>query len=171
MTNNFMNNYPYNTMNTMPMTGVPAYGQMPYQQQMQIPMMQQRPNDGRVYVNGRTGADAYPMPNGVNQITLWDTDGKRFYVKGYDNNGMPRVLEDNDYIPHVQHEPAQSQPVDMSKYATKDDLKAAVTEAFQSIQFPNMSSYVTEERLNKRLSGLSVGNGGRIVSVDESNGQ
>jgi hypothetical protein len=33
-----------------------------------------------------------------------------------------------------------------------------------------MSSYVTEEYLNKRLSGLSVGNGGRIVSADESNG-
>lgn len=161
MANNFMNNYPYNTM---PMTGVPAYGQIPYQQQMQMPMMQQRPNDGRVYVNGRTGADAYPMPNGVNQITLWDTDGKRFYVKGYDNNGMPRVLEDNDYIPHVQPEAAPTQHVDMSKYATKDDIKAAVMEAFQSVQ------YVTEEHLNKRLSGLSVGNGGRIVSTDESNG-
>ena len=169
MANNFMNNYPYNTMNTMPVIGVPAYGQMPYQQQM--PMMQQRPSNGRIYVNGRTGADAYPMPNGVNQIDLWDTDGKRFYVKGYDNNGMPRVLEDNDYTPHIQQEPAQVQPVDMSKYATKDDLKAAVTEAFQSIQFPNMSSYVTEEHLNKRLSCLSVGNGGRIVSTDESNWQ
>lgn len=169
MANNFMNNYPYNTTNTMPMTGVPAYLQMPYQQQM--PMMQQRPNDGRVYVNGRTGADAYPMPNGVNQITLWDTDGKRFYVKGYDNNGMPRVLEDNDYLPHVQQETTQVPQIDMSKYATKDDIKDAVSEAFKSIQFPNMTAYVTEEYLNKRLSTLSVGNGGRIVSNDESNGK
>lgn len=163
MANNFMNNYPYNTMNTMPVTGVPAYGQMPYQPQM--PMMQQRPNDGKTYVSGRAGADAYPMPNGVNQITLWDTDAHRFYVKGYDNNGMPRVLEDWDYMPHVHQETQAAPAVDMSKYATKDDIKAAITEAFQSL-----SGYVTEEQFNKELSGLSVGNGGRIVRANESNG-
>ena len=166
MAYNFMNNYPYNT-NGIPTTAMPPYVQQP----MQMPVYQQRPSDGRVYVNGRTGADAYPMPNGVNQIILWDTDGKRFYVKGYDNNGMPRVLEDNDYIPHVQPEVPSSQPIDMSKYATREDLKSAITEALQNYKAPDMSGYVTEDRFIKELSGLSVGNGGRIVRDSESNGQ
>lgn len=63
MANNFMNNYPYNTMNTMPMTGVPAYGQIGYQQQMQMP---------------RGGSGTYPMGNGP-----WYYDdgmsGRRYY--------------------------------------------------------------------------------------------
>lgn len=124
----------------------------------------QRPSDGRTYVNGRAGADAYPIPAGVNEIILWDTEAKRYYVKGYDNNGMPRVLEDNDYAPHVEPE-RQSQPqVDLSQYATKEDIKNMISNAF------GMSTFITQQEFNKALSELSVGNGGRIVRTNESNG-
>lgn len=167
MANPYFNNYPYNTMNQMPVTGVPAYGQTPYQP---APIMQQRPSDGKTYVNGRAGADAYPMPNGVNQITLWDTESPRFYVKGYDNNGMPRVLEDNDYAPHVQQEVQGTSPIDLTPYATKDDIKKMIAEAFGSMSVPNMSTYVTKDYFDKTISGLAVGNGGRIVRSNESNG-
>lgn len=112
----------------------------------------QQSSDGRVYVNGRAGADAYPLPMGVNFMILWDTDARRFYIKGYDNNGMPRVLEDNDYGPHSEPEPAPQQNVDLSSYATKEDIKR-MRDDFDSI-----------------LSQLAVGNGGRIVRMNESNG-
>lgn len=112
----------------------------------------QQSSDGRVYVNGRAGADAYPLPMGVNFMILWDTDAHRFYVKGYDNNGMPRVLEDNDYGPHIDPEPMQQTSVDTSSFATKEDIKR-MREDFDSI-----------------LSQLAVGNGGRIVRLNESNG-
>lgn len=130
----------------------------------------QRVSDGRTYVNGRAGADAYPMPNGVNVIVLWDTEAKRFYVKGYDNNGMPRVLEDNDYSGHVEPEPAPQSTVDLSNYATREDIKNMIADAFRNISIPNMTGYVTQYDFDKALSELSVGNGGRIVRTNESNG-
>lgn len=123
--------------------------------------MMQRPSDGRTYVNGRAGADAYPIPSGVNEIILWDTEAKRFYIKGYDNNGMPRVLEDNDYSPHVEPEVNAQPQVDFSQYATKDDIKNMISNAF------GMSTFVTQQEFNKALSELSVGNGGRIVRGNE----
>lgn len=167
MANTFFNNYPYSTMNTIPAQGI-QYGQMGFQPQPQ--MMQQRYSDGKTYVSGRAGADAYPMPNGVNQITLWDTDAHRFYIKGYDNNGMPRVLEDNDYAPHVQQEAQTVPSIDLSNYATKDDIKSMISDAFSSIAMPNMSALVTKLELDKVLSELVVGNGGRIVRNNESHG-
>ena len=129
----------------------------------------QQSSDGRVYVNGRAGADAYPLPNGINLMILWDTESCRFFVKGYDNNGMPRVLEDNDFAPHIEPESAQQPSVDMSAYATKEDIKAMISQAIGNISRPNMSSYVTQKEFDKVLSELSVGNGGRIVRVNESN--
>ena len=140
-------------------TGWNGYSQIP----------QQSP-DGRVYVNGRAGADAYPIPNGMNFIVLWDTESKRFFVKGYDNNGMPRVLEDNDYGPHADPEPAVQQSVDLSAYATKDDIKQMIAQAFSNATIPSMVGYVTKDEMNKAFSELTLGNGGRIVRANESNG-
>ena len=133
-------------------------------------MYQSRPQqqivDERIYVTGRAGADAYPMPQGVNMLILWDNDADRFYIKGYDNNGRPRVLADNDFQPHVEPEPIQPN-IDLSNYPTKDDIQHMISEAFNNITLPNMSSYVTQKELNAALSNLAVGNGGRIVRNDE----
>ena len=112
----------------------------------------QQSSDGKVYVNGRAGADAYPLPMGVNYMILWDTESRRFYEKGYDNNGIPRVLTDNDYGPHVEPEPARQQNVDLSTYATKEDVQKMRND------------------FDRILSELAVGNGGRIVRMNESNG-
>lgn len=133
----------------------------------QIP---QQSSDGRVYVNGRAGADAYPLPMGVNLMVLWDTESHRFFVKGYDDNGMPRVLEDNDYTPHIDPEPVKQEKLDMSCYATKDDIKAMISEAFSNATIPSMVGYVTRKEMDDAFSELTLGNGGRIVRVNESNG-
>jgi len=137
----------------------PGYAQVP-----------QQSADGRVYVNGRAGADAYPIPQNMNVITLWDTESKRFYVKGYDNNGMPRVLEDNDYSAHVEPEKVQQSSIDTSTFATKDDIKAAISEAFSNLQIPSMAGYVTRQEFDQGLSELTLGNGGRIVRNNDANG-
>lgn len=130
----------------------------------------QQSSDGRVYVNGRAGADAYPIPNGMNFIILWDTESKRFFIKGYDNNGMPRVLEDNDYGPHIEPEPMPQQNIDFSAYATKEDIKQMIADAFSNATIPSMVGYVTKDEMNKAFSELTLGNGGRIVRTNESNG-
>lgn len=127
-------------------------------------------SNGRIYVTGRAGADAYQLPPGVNEQILWDDDSPRFYIKGYDEKGRPRVLEDNDYQGHIDSEAAQSN-IDMSMYATKDDIKTIVSENIKKIKIPNMSGYVTTEDLNRALaeflSELCVGSGGKVVRSGE----
>lgn len=61
----------------------------------QVPMQQ----DGRRYVTGRAGADAYQMQPGESEVILWDDDARRFYIKGYDEKGRPRVLETMIIVP------------------------------------------------------------------------
>ena len=131
--------------------------------------------DNRVFVTGRAGADAYQLPPGVNMQILWDDDNDRFYVKGYDESGRPRILMDKDYFDHV--EPETPVPdIDMSRYATKDDINAMITEAINNAvkevakktKAPDMKNYVTREYFDEQLAGLSVGSGGRVVRADES---
>ena len=125
-------------------------------------------NDGKIHVNGRAGADAFPLPMGMNVAILWDTESHRFFVKGYDDNGIPRVLEDNDYIPHVEPEVTQPVGIDMSAYATKEDIQAMIAEAFGNMPAPNMSGYVTKKAFEKALSELSVGAGGKVVRENDA---
>lgn len=120
------------------------------------------------YVSGRAGADAYQLPPNINRAILFDNDTNRFFIKGYDNNGRPRVLEDNDFQDHVDPEPQQVQSnIDLTPYATKKDIQNMITEALTNVQPPNMSWYVTKSDLNKALGELVVGNGGRIVRNNE----
>lgn len=119
------------------------------------------------FVHGRAGAEAYQLPPGVFRAKLWDDETNRFYVKGYDNDGRPRILDDNDFDTHIEPEPITQPQIDLSNYATKADIQAMIGEAFRNIRFPNMDGYVTQDYLNNRLSGLCVGSGGRIVSENE----
>ena len=142
-------------------------------QPQQIQQVQQ-PSDYREFVHGRAGAEAYQLKNGATMQVLWDDETDRFYIKGYDNNGRPRVLADNDFQQHIDPDPVQMPTIDLTPYATKDDLQKMIDEAFDKIQQnnstkPNLSAYVTKTDLNKILNSLSVGNGGRIVRDNESN--
>ena len=117
---------------------VPQYGN--YNQ------FQQKPQDQQyIYVHGIEGANAFQMPPGVNRITLWDENNDQFFVKGYDSNGIPRVIAWKDYHDHVaepEPTPQPQQKIDLDKYVTKDDL-------------------------NKMLSELTIGANGRIVRNNE----
>lgn len=140
-------------------------------QQPQPTMQQQQPvpADYREFVHGRAGAEAYQLKPGVTMQVLWDDETDRFYVKGYDNNGRPRVLADNDFQSHIEPEPAQQSQLDLSAYATKDDIKQMITEALEGVHVPNLSGYVTQGQFNKALNELTLGQGGRIVRSNESN--
>lgn len=140
-----------------------SFNQAQTQQVSQMPQMQA---DDRVFVAGRIGADAYQLQPGVNVQVLWDDDVDRFYIKGYDEKGRPRVLGDFDFIPHVESDYQQNSP-DMSEYVTKDDIRNMISEAFKKNK-TNTNNFVTTEALNKALSELCVGNGGKIVRTNES---
>jgi len=150
-------NYSMGNMNNMGNFQANNYNQPQQQSQPQ--------SDGRIYVTGRLGADTYQLQPGVEEQILWDDDVNRFYVKGYDNKGRPRVVGDFDYFPHVENDLPQSN-TDMSIYATKDDIDSLKNWLNNALK--KNGKYVTQDEFNKVLSGLSVGNGGRIVRDNES---
>ncbi len=164
--NNGYNNIGYNNI---------GYNNLSYQGNNQQQYGQQPSRDDHFqwidYVNGRAGADAYQLPTGVNKALLFDNDYNRFFIKSYDNNGRPRIFEDNDYGPHVEPEPVTPQNIDLTPYATKDDIRDMISKALGSIQIPSpkMDGYVTTDEFNRVIGSLSVGNGGRIVIGNEQN--
>lgn len=139
---------------------------------------QVRENDNRYqwvdYVNGRAGADVYPLPTGVNRALLIDDEHHRMFIKTYDNMGRPKVVEDYDFMDHVEPEPVAAAPnIDLSAYATKDDIRQMIAESFRNVSMPNLSGYVTQTQLDSILNNLvgklSVGAGGKVVVTNESN--
>lgn len=132
-----LNNFNQNGIGTIPVT--PTYpGYQQYSQYPELP-----------YVTGIEGANAFQMPRGVSKIVLWDTHNDSFYVKMLDEMGRPKVVAWKDYIDHVEPEPEVKQTetsIDTSKFVTKDDLMSI---------------------LDKALSGLTIGEQGRIVRSNE----
>lgn len=104
-----------------------GYPQMPQQYQQFQQQHQASPN-GLVYVHGLEGAYAYTMPPGVEKQILWDDTENRFYIKGYDEMGKPKILSDNDFQPHVNKEPAKEEKQDGSSYVTYDYLNKVLAE-------------------------------------------
>ena len=128
------------------------------QPQTPVQPQPQRQPDTKIIVNGRAAADAYPMPQGATMVYLWDRNGERLFVKAYDNNGYPCVIEDYDLTPHVDPEPA---------YVTKEDIREMIEEALSNIQMPNPKLFVTKDYLDKALSRAVSGNKGKVNRNDE----
>lgn len=107
---------------------VQNYGMQPYQsapQQIQTSM---------AFVNGSIEGRAYPVAPG-NRVYLFDTDGRTFYVKGVDFNGMPLPFKTYDYTETVEQQlPMQSQSydgqptVDMSNYIRRDEVENMIAQ-------------------------------------------
>ena len=116
-----------------------------------FPPNMNRPNGARVYVNGRAEAENYPMPPGANEITLWDSNGGRVYIKAYDNNGYPRVVEDYDLITHVDPAPPE--------YVTKEDIRAILDEMLSNRAMSAQKNYSTRNDKNGRGSRNDEPNG------------
>lgn len=128
------------------------------QPQTPVPQQPARQPDTKILVNGRPGADAYPMAQGSTMVYLWDRNAPRLFIKAYDNNGYPCVMEDYDLTPHVDPEP---------DYATKEDIREMIEEALGNIQMPNPKNYVTRDYLDKAISRAISGNKGKVSRNDE----
>ncbi len=130
-TPNYNNGYQYQPqpqpMNNPPMP-MPNYGGQSYQaqpQQMQTSI---------AFINGQIEARAYPVAPG-NRVYLFDTDGRTYYVKGVDFNGMPLPFKVYDYTETVEQQyQAQSyasgaenqQTVDLSGYIRRDEVESMI---------------------------------------------
>ncbi len=116
-----------------------------YQPYYQLPNYQtqvpSQPQSGITWVDGLSSARAYPVANGTS-ILLMDSNESAFYIKSADQSGMPslrifdyceRVITQSNSQPQaaqsvpeqVVQEVVQPEPIDMSAYVTKEELKLA----------------------------------------------
>ena len=117
--NSYQYQYPYQQpiQQFQPQAMVPAQPQQPQQQQ---PVMTQT---SIVWVNNENDALSYPIaPN--NAVALWETSGKRIYMKSADATGRP-TIKTFDLVEHVDAEVVEN-PKEIP-YAMKEDLKTVVS--------------------------------------------
>lgn len=75
-------------------------------------------NSGIVWVQGETGAKAYPVaPNTT--VLLMDSEGDRFFLKSSDASGVPLPLRIFDY----KEQKGAPAPAPTAEYATKKDIE------------------------------------------------
>ena len=97
-------------------------------------------NNSVVWVQGIEGAKAYPVSAGQSVI-LMDSDSDCLYLKSADQSGMPS-LRTFDYTERIDVPQKQKNgdlsgfitKEDILHYATKDDLKTAISELEEKLK-------------------------------------
>lgn len=126
--------YPYTYQNPY-QNYYPVSYQPMYQQGYQQPTAQQAQpqqtvsqmtNTGRIWVNGKSEAEFYPVaPNTA--VDLWDRNGTTLYQKRADATGRPSIIVcDIVERSETQQDGGNSGDNKVPVYATKDELGAVV---------------------------------------------
>ena len=88
---------------------LPYYQQPLYQQPMQ--------RDNRIWVQGIEGAKAYMVANNTT-VDLWDSEGKKIYLKTADASGVPSIKT----LIYNEDIPVDAPDAPKTDFATKDDI-------------------------------------------------
>ena len=96
------------------------------QQQMNPQAMQNRSQNGFVWVQGEAGAKGYPVaPNTT--VQLWDSESQVIYLKSADASGMP-TMKILDYTIREQTHPAVGVPRETPDYITREEFERRLSE-------------------------------------------
>lgn len=126
----------------------PAVQQPVMSSQMQ-PNVNQQPNQqysDMIFVPGKEAAKVYPVARG-SSVTLFDSEGDKFYVKTVDNSGMPQKLRTFSYVEVMDEEPhgmssLAAPEIDTSQFVTRQEMNTlvstvdALANKVQNIQVP-----------------------------------
>jgi len=124
----------------------------PQYQMPQVPMPQPQPqmNSSITWVQGETGAKAYPVAPG-NTVDLWDTEEQVIYLKSADASGLPsmKVL---DYT--VRESGKKEEPqLDTSKFVTYEDLEKKLAQLDAKVDRLSKKSNEYHRRNKERDDG------------------
>ena len=103
--------------------GYPYYQPQPAPQPQPQPQQQQA-DSNIIWVQGESGAKAYPVKNGVT-VVLFDSEAKFFYLKSIDANGIPQPLRRFPYEEDTG-EKSEAQAIDTSMFITREEFDAAI---------------------------------------------
>lgn len=96
----------------------PSTYQNPYQ-----PYLYPMDNNGIIWVQGESGAKAYPVQSGKN-VVLFDSESEHFFIKSTDNSGMPQPLRIFSYKETNKIE--EKNTIDTSMLITRDEFEKAI---------------------------------------------
>lgn len=108
------NNNPYQFNN-------PYQPHTPPVQNYQVP---QQPDTSIIWVQGESGAKAYPVQNGKS-VVLFDSESEHFFIKTADASGMPQPLRVFSYSETNEND-MKAPTIDTSQFITRDEFEEAL---------------------------------------------
>lgn len=99
-----------------------------------VPSVQysQTPQDtGIIWVQGESGAKAFPVQNGKS-VVLFDSESEHFFIKTTDMSGMPQPLRIFSY--KEANEVDIKSTVDTSNFITREEFEEAIDKLTKTYQ-------------------------------------
>ena len=103
-----------------------------------------------VWVQGESGAKAYPIAPGTSQV-LFDSEAQIFYIKSADQSGMPQPLRIFSYA-ECNEADMKHNDIDTSMFITRDEFEDAIDSITRSIRKQNNNN--NNERKNNNGKSL-----------------
>lgn len=106
----------------------PASYQNPYQPYTPTAANYMQPtqpdNTGIIWVQGESGAKAYPVQNGKS-VVLFDSESEHFFIKTTDMSGMPQPLRIFSYSESSESD-MKAPAIDTSNFITRQEFEDAI---------------------------------------------
>lgn len=93
-------------------------------QNYSIPLTPQQPDTSIIWVQGESGAKAYPVQNGKS-VVLFDSESEHFFIKTTDMSGMPQPLRVFSYSEANENE-MKTPAIDTSNFITRDEFEEVI---------------------------------------------
>ena len=89
-----------------------------------IPNYNTQPDSSIIWVQGESGAKAYPVQNGKS-VVLFDSESEHFFIKTADASGMPQPLRIFSYSETNENE-IKTPAIDTSQFITRDEFEEVI---------------------------------------------
>ena len=96
----------------------------PYTPPVQNYQVQQQPDTSIIWVQGESGAKAYPVQNGKS-VVLFDSESEHFFIKTADASGMPQPLRVFSYS-ETNEADMKAPAIDTSRFITREEFEEAL---------------------------------------------
>ena len=88
------------------------------------PAQPQQPDTSIIWVQGESGAKAYPVQNGKS-VVLFDSESEHFFIKTADQSGMPQPLRIFSYSETSENE-MKNPGIDTSQFITREEFEEVI---------------------------------------------
>lgn len=131
----------------------PSTYQNPYQPYQAPNYLNPQPDTSIVWVQGESGAKAYPVQSGKS-VVLFDSESEHFFIKTTDASGMPQPLRIFSYkeASEVEIKPQ----IDTSNFITREEFEEAIDSLRRYQRKENRNGKPIIQRTNAERNNESI---------------